>query len=188
LVVAGRFFAETTVIMDSNQNEWEPLLHGILARCVDLDQYPRSVVQLVCHVLSSDGSVLAACLHACVAALMDAGIALKQLPTAAILRVVCKNATDGLYHVSLDPDMEQEQDKDLAPHDPPSALIFLVVAQSSMNCDRLATLAAHSWGGRAPLPVWSTAIQLAERARPALTNFLKMAFQQKMQKGNLAGS
>ena len=179
LVVAGRG-TETNIA--SNQEEWEPLLRSILLRCIDVPQYPRSVVQIVCHVLSNDGSVLAACLHAAVAALMDAGIALQMLPTAVILRVVDKS--DGRYHLSLDPDGEQEQDKDLAPHEPASALVFLVVAQSSSNDDKLTTLAAHSWGGRAPLDIWSTATGLAERARPALTNFMKMALQQKMQTRN----
>ena len=172
-VVAG------TETICSDQEEWEPLLRNVLERCIHVQQYPRSIVQIVCHVFSNDGSVLAACLHASVAALMDAGVAMRQLPTAAAIRVVCKNPADQSYHLSLDPDTELEQDMDQSSQEEPTALLCLIVAQTSST--QSAVLAAHSRGGRAPLAVWPTVIGLAERARPALTNFMKMALQQKMQ-------
>ena len=173
--------------MSSDQEEWEPLLRDVLERCIHVQQYPRSIIQIVCHVLSNDGSVLAACLHASVAALMDAGVAMRQLPTAVAIRVVCKNPDDNeSFHLSLDPDTELEQDMDRSPHEESTALLCLIVAATASSCadkddDKLAVLAAHCRGGRAPLAVWPTAIGLAERARPALTNFMKMALQQKMQ-------
>lgn len=181
-MVAGKTTSESVA---SDQEEWEPILRDTLERCIQVEQYPRSIIQIVCHVLSNDGSVLAACLHAAVAALLDAGVAMKQLPTAVAIRVVCKNERDGRYHLSLDPDMEQEQDSDLAPQDPSSALLFIAVAQfssssSSSDKNELAVLAAHSRGGRAPLSVWPKATSLAERVRPALTNFMKLALEQKM--------
>ena len=178
-VVAGR----TSDIISTDQEEWEPLLRRVLERSIQVQQYPRTVIQIVCHVLSNDGSVLAACLHAAVAALMDAGIALRQLPTAVAIRVTCQSEHD--YHLSLDPDMEKEQDTDRSLQDTPSSLICLIVAQAS-DSEKLAVLAAHCVGGRAPVAVWPTAVGLAERARPALTNFMKMALQQKMQTRNKA--
>lgn len=175
----------------SDQEEWEPLLRQVLEQCIQVKQYPRSVIQIVCHVLSNDGSVLAACLHATVAALMDAGIALRQLPTAAAIRVVCKdddnNYNNKSYHLSLDPDMEQELDTDLgATNNTPSALLCIIVAatQSRDESSALTVLSMHSRGGRAPLAVWPAATSLAERARPALTNFMKLALEQKMQACN----
>jgi len=177
IVVAGR----TNENLASDQEEWEPLLRNVLECCIHVEQYPRSVIQVICHVLSNDGSALAACVHAAVAALMDGGIALRQLPTAASIRVLQKN---GVYHLSLDPDAEQEQDTDLPPQEEPSALLCLIVGQDTVHNDALVTLAAHSRGGRAPLAIWGTAVSLAERARPALTNFMKMAVQQKLQARN----
>lgn len=180
VVVAGR----STENLATDQEEWEPLLRGILESCIHVEWYPRSVVQVICHVLSNDGSVLAACVHAAVAALMDGGVAMRQLPTAAAVRVM--HRSDGTYHLSLDPDTEQEQDADQSPKEEPSALICLIVAQdiTQNGEDVFTTLAAHSRGGRAPLAIWGTATSLAERARPALTNFMKMALQRKMEARN----
>ena len=36
------------------------ILRDVLGRCVQVEQYPRCIIQIVCHILSNDGSVLAA--------------------------------------------------------------------------------------------------------------------------------
>lgn len=198
LIVAGQTSSSENN-MSTDQTEWEPLLRNVLDRCIHVAQYPRCVIQVVCHVLSNDGSVLAACLHASVAALMDAGIAMRQLPTAVALRVLpVDNDHDNHhgYHLSLDPNMEQEQDMDRSPLETPCALLCIILAESSSSSspsssnnnsntnNDMVILATHTRGGPAPIEIWPMATSLAERARPALTNFMKMALQQKMKARN----
>ncbi|GAX26833.1 exosome complex component RRP46 [Fistulifera solaris] len=64
----------------SNCSEWEAFLTRILTSCCCTQLYPRCILSITIHVLSHDGSILAAALHAAVSALMDAGIEMRTLP------------------------------------------------------------------------------------------------------------
>ncbi|CAB9496530.1 complex exonuclease RRP46 homolog [Seminavis robusta] len=64
------------------EREWEQLVTSIFTACIDTNAYARTVVEVVLQVVQDDGSVLAAALHAAVAALMDAGVSLTNLPVA----------------------------------------------------------------------------------------------------------
>lgn len=177
----------------ADHDEWETLLRHVLEGCVDRSKYPRCVVQVVCHVLQGDGSVLVACLHAAVLALLDAGVALHQLPTAVSLRVCRDDETSNSetsqshYQIALDPDEAAEQDLDRQTAAVPSALVTLVVVETSHTKNAaaattpLTVLATHTVGGPTPLAAWATLLALAGRARPALTHFWQLALQQKFQ-------
>jgi exosome complex component RRP41 len=53
-------------------------ISSAFARTIFTKLYPRSLITLSLHILSQDGSLLAACLNACTLALIDAGIPLKD--------------------------------------------------------------------------------------------------------------
>jgi ribonuclease PH len=101
------------------EREWEHVLTQVLQAAIATDAYPRSVIQIVLQILSADGSVLAACVHAAVSALMDAAIELVFLPAASTC-LIHKNEESRLQQedgdtdataaaISLDPSALEEQ-------------------------------------------------------------------------------
>ena len=52
------------------EREWEQLLVRVLTASIEDQTYGRAVIEVVLQVIQDDGSVLAAALHAAVAALI----------------------------------------------------------------------------------------------------------------------
>lgn len=59
-------------------SEMQTTIASAFARTIFTKLYPRSLITLSIHVLSQDGSLLAACLNACTLALIDAGVPMKD--------------------------------------------------------------------------------------------------------------
>lgn len=57
--------------------------------------YPRSTVSINLHILSLDGSLLAACLNACTLALIDAGVPMPSYLAAVTSGIIPSNAESG---------------------------------------------------------------------------------------------
>ena len=64
---------------DRRSNELEIMVKQTLEPIVMLDLYPQSEIQLVVHILESDGSIESTVMNACTMALMDAGIAMLDM-------------------------------------------------------------------------------------------------------------
>ena len=156
------------------EREWECCLTEQLAALVVKEDYPRTVVSIVVQILTADGSVLAACLHAAVSALMDAGINLRGLPVA----VTCTldsaqeqgdpvpNSSIGPLQVRLDPVAEEEQEAD-------SVLVaFFDSDQRMLGCHTSASMR------QGPTQVL-TCLSTAARAVPAILAFWRLAMEQK---------
>jgi len=165
--------SSTTTAYD---REWENFLTGVLSSCIRKTAYPRSVIQIVLQIVAADGSVLSTCLHAAVAALMDAGIEMLRLPTAA----TCLLHSDGPDYpltVQLDPSSDQEQASS-------SHGCIVVVTVPSTN----KVLATHTMirgqgsKGGCSIETLLQCCALSSRAGPAVVAFLRLAFEQKVQK------
>lgn len=193
----------TTMLVE---REWEQLLTSVLSACIDTKAYARTVVEVVLQVIQDDGSVLAAALHAAVAALMDAGVAMTNLPVATTFLVVPEqsslsssdnnNNNDQETLILLDPSAEEER----------YATVLVLVTE---NEDPSRILATHSVGGTcAPtlvseddddedmaastkkqqppqavalsLPTILTCAQAAAKATPAVVTFWRLAMEQRV--------
>ena len=75
-------YAAVISVIFNGCREYEGILQTILEGCICMDQYSRCVIEVVLQTIRDDGSVLSCAIHATAAALMDAGISMKQLPLA----------------------------------------------------------------------------------------------------------
>lgn len=144
------------------EREWEAFLTKALTACLVTEQYPRSVIQIVLQILSADGSVLGAALNGAVAALMDAGIAMKVLPVA----VTCLISEIDNSTIQLDPSLEEEQ-------------VGGVVVLVSESATPGKILACHTSGVAASMDVILRCCAVAERAAPAIPAFWRIVIEQK---------
>ncbi|KAI2488627.1 polyadenylation-dependent snoRNA 3'-end processing [Fragilaria crotonensis] len=69
-------------IIFNGRREYESLLQTVLEGCICVEEYARCVIEVVLQTIRDDGSVLSCAVHATVAALMDAGIAMTRMPLA----------------------------------------------------------------------------------------------------------
>ena len=162
------------------EREWEVCLSQQLTACIITEYYPRTVVSVVVQVLTADGSVLAACLHAAVLALMDAGIDLRRLPVAVTCALNSKQqqqqqqqllSSDPKSPVSplriqLDPVAEEEQQAESV------VVVFLDNDHRVLGCHTSASMR------QGPMQVL-TCISTAARAVPAVHAFWRLAMEQK---------
>lgn len=142
------------------EREWEDLLRRVLSACIILQEYPRCIIQVVVHILTADGSVLAAALHSTVSALMDAGIVMKFLP----LAITCLLSTDG--SIQLDPSASEERTD--------GAATIVIISDSQ---DKI--LGCHSTGLSHSMDTILQCCAVAERASSALTAFWRLVIEQK---------
>ena len=154
-----------------HSSEWEVFLTNVLSGCVTTENCPgNSVIQIVIQVQSDDGSVLPACVHASVSALMDASIELNYLPVA-ITCLISGNQDYWLDPTLMDEDQEQ------------SGLLTMVVVNRCGGKDALSPKIGGIWSSGTRLSAedilkcWN----LAVKASSAVTAFWRMAFNHKHQ-------
>lgn len=150
-------YIKSGVASNTYEREWETILTEILSACILVNEYPRSVIQVVLQIIAVDGSVLSACLHAAISACVDATIAMKFLPVAATCLV------DPEGSIQLDPSASEEENK---------ATVVLVV-----NEDKL--LASHTMNLKTSMDVLLQCLAAAQRMAPAVTSFWRLAVEQK---------
>jgi exosome complex component RRP46 len=156
------------------EREWEQMLTCILSACIDTKAYARTVVEVVLQVIQDDGSVLAASLHAAVAALMDAGVAMTNLPVATTFLIMPSDSvvddSSNKPLVLLDPSSEEERD--------PNNSVLLVVTE---NEDPNRILATHSMAtANLSVPIILSCAQAAAKATPAVVTFWRLAMEQRV--------
>lgn len=183
--------------------EWEDVMTQWLTAAIVVQEYPRSVIQIVLHIIQADGSVLSAAFHAAIAALLDAGVAMKYLPVATTIcsfptntnntTTTTKKRTPNASNrvLLLDPTAEEEMEEE--------ATTWVIVtdprqsATSSSNSKELSTNA--TWLGSCTIRVGSSnnissssflslevlqqSIQIALKASPAVMAFWRLAVEQK---------
>jgi exosome complex component RRP46 len=115
------------------------------------------------QVIQSDGSVLSCALHAAVAALLDAGIAMLTLP------VVTTCLLSKSLPLRLDPTAEEEESDD-------SCVVMLV--NDSTKPDEL--LGCQTMGESMSLEALLKCLEAASRACPAVAAFWRLAVEQKV--------
>jgi ribonuclease PH len=157
--------AAVSVVIKSGQanqtyeREWENVLTQVLSPAIAVETYKRSVIQIVIQILSTDGSVLGACLHVAVSALMDASIDLNFLPTASS----CLIQADGT--IQLDPTAAEEQ----------SAGTMVVITSPES-----AVLATHSSFMDASIDKLLQCCAIATKAGPAVRAFWRLVMEQRV--------
>mmetsp|Transcript_16840 Transcript_16840/g.25468 ORF Transcript_16840/g.25468 Transcript_16840/m.25468 type:complete len:237 (-) Transcript_16840:380-1090(-) len=149
-------------IIYADHREHEDLLEKVLAGCVCADQYKRCVIEVVLQAIHDDGSVLSCALHAAVAALMDAGICMRQLPVATSV-VIGED-----HKLLLDPDQEEER----------LLKSCLTLVSSNSNPDTL--LGSIGGGKDLSLEIVLACQDAASKAAPVVFSFLRMAVEQKI--------
>jgi hypothetical protein len=170
----------------------EHWLAQVLRPCIDIQRYPRTVIQIVVHVLAmrSGGSVRAACVHAATMALMDAGIALLDIPCAVsvgVHRPKMANNTAQPLALCLDPSLGDWENynnnnqnnnnsiKSTDDNDDMPGMVFVALASAPES-----VLAGHSQG-RLSLTCddWLQCQAVVARAMPAVHAFMRVVMEQK---------
>jgi exosome complex component RRP46 len=152
------------------EREWEAFLTEQLKACILTNKYRRCVVSVILQVMNADGSVLAACLHASIAALMDGCIEMKLLPTAVTCRIMKNTNEDG--YIQLDPNAEEEQEADA---------VIVVVLPNHATADRCFMLGCFTTASmNQSVDKILNCCRTAARAVPAVQAFLRLVVEQKV--------
>lgn len=85
------------------EREYEHFIKKQLLSCIRIVQYPRCVISITLQIINADGSILAASIHACLLALMDASIEMHYLP----ISVSCCICSDTKNNESYGEDGEE---------------------------------------------------------------------------------
>lgn len=149
-------------IIFTNYREHEALLTKILEGCVCVQQYKRCVIEVVLQAINNDGAMLSCALHAIVAALMDAGIAMNELPIATTIALAASDDS-----ILLDPCQEEEDQQ-----------ACLTLISSNSNPERL--LGSMGGGQKLSLERMLACMEAAAKANPAVMAFLRLALEQKV--------
>jgi exosome complex component RRP41 len=84
-------------IGDRKTVEMQTCLEEVLSAVIDTDVYPKSQINVVVNIFESDGSTLCAIVNAICLALMDAGIAMSDMPVACsignVKGMLCQDCT-----------------------------------------------------------------------------------------------
>lgn len=162
------------------EREWEQLLGRVLSASIERGTYARTVIEVVVQVIQDDGSVLAAALHAAVAALLDAGVAMNRaLPVATTCLIVENNSNPHSGTLLLDPTAQEERESSC------DATLFVLVTES-LDPGRVLATQSVSIGGscttkaaKMTLPNILACAQAASKSTQAVVTFWKLAMEQR---------
>lgn len=155
----------------ATERELERFVGDALAACIRLDQYPRSVVEVVIQVIRADGSVLGTAVNAAVMALMDAGVEMRSVPVATtclVLRGGDAEAVGGVEDLRLDPTAEEETAD--------GAAVAVVVTDSVKEGQVLTSMTF----GNLRVASLLSCVEGASRASKAVVAFMRLAVEQKV--------
>jgi len=163
-VVFKKSLGTQDMFYHTTERELERFLGDTIGSCVYLEEYPRSVIEVVIHVIKSDGSVIGCSLNGSILALMDAGVHMKYLPVATTCLV--ENGSGNNWNLLLDPCQEEEgSDKNS----------FVVFVNSNSGDGILSSLTS---GPLTPLSYFA-AQEGACIASKALLQFMRTTIEQK---------
>lgn len=90
----------------AREREMEAQLHGLFAPLIVGALHPRTAISIVVQLVDDDGSACAAAINATAVALMDAGVALRAMPSAVALAL---GADGDAASALLDPCRSEEE-------------------------------------------------------------------------------
>ncbi len=168
----------------ATERELERFVADALTCCVNTQNYPRTIIQVVIQVLTADGSVLSTAINAATLALLDAGvIPMNSLPIAStvLLRKPresnLEDENTGIHNcdeVFLDPVKEEEAYPDS------SALVL--VTSSMVDTQPTKLVASMTFGQLASLESCLECMKFASENTRTTLAFVRMAVAQKVQK------
>lgn len=156
-------------IIFNGRREYESLLQTIVEGCICVEEYARCVIEVVLQTIRDDGSVLSCAVHATVAALMDAGIAMTRMPLATSVALSVSGAHGGDDDdavLLLDPNEEEEQHQ---------TSLTLITSNLEPDC-----LLGSMCEGKLSLERLLACQEAASRATPAVLAFMRLAIEQKV--------
>ena len=83
---------------DRRATEASVMLTGVLEHACQLERYPRAEITVTLSILQSDGSELAVALNAATLALVDAGVAMSDMPVACTAGYLAEHVLTDLTH------------------------------------------------------------------------------------------
>lgn len=204
LIKSGGLGASSS-LGEQHHREWEDVLTKVVTGCLEASsQRQRCVVQIVLQIISADGSVLAACLHAALSALMDAGLELSYLPTAVTCRIIngstvsssssSSSSSSTSRCIQLDPTAEEEEDNDdddnINNYGGGGTVVLFTNGSVDGDQETRTTttslhgttiLACHTSGNlHLTIPVLLQCCAAADQVRPALIAFWRLVMEQKV--------
>jgi exosome complex component RRP46 len=179
-------------------SELEKIIGNSLETCILLEEYPRTIIEVVLQVLQADGSVLSVAMNAAVLACLDAGISMTTIPIGTTCLASPSSGIGG--SVMLDPSSEEEQasqtikskstdDKSI---DASPTVVFLVTEVSSKavtteeggnNNSSPGMIASFTSGAPMATPdTFFKCIDSAHKASRAVVEFIRMAIENKVER------
>ena len=149
----------------ANEREIERFIGDSLMACIETDQYPRTVIEVVIQVIKSDGSLITSALNAATLALLDAGIQMKSLPIATTCLVPTNG--DSSTEIRFDPTAEEESSDEYA---------AIVLATDSVKEGVIASITF----GSLQLDSFLSSVEGASRASKAVVAFMRIVMEQKV--------
>jgi len=149
----------------ANERELERFIGDSLMACIAIDQYPRTVIEVVIQVIKADGSLVATALNAATLALLDAGIQMKSLPIATTCLVPTNG--DATKEFQFDPTAEEESSNEYS---------AIVLATDSVRDGVIASITF----GAFQLDSFLSCVEGAKRASKAVVAFMRIAMEQKV--------
>lgn len=152
----------------ANERELERFIGDALMHCIAVDQYPRTVIEVVIQVLKADGSLVSNSLNGALLALMDAGIQMKSLSIATTCLVPI-NGDIINNPIRFDPTAEEESMDDYS---------VIVVATDTVKEGIVTSMTFGSF----QLDSFLACMEGALRASKAVSAFMRIAMEQKIKR------
>jgi len=152
----------------SSVRELERFVGDSLAVCVAVEEYPRTVIEIVIQVINADGSLVGTALNATVLALMDAGVLMSSLPVTTTCLVASNGTGNSNLMIMFDPSAEEEAKDDVA--------IIVLVSDSVEEGSLLTSMTC----GAFQLSSFLASAEGASRASKAVVAFWRIAMEQKV--------
>ncbi|KAJ1628244.1 ribosomal protein S5 domain 2-type protein [Pavlovales sp. CCMP2436] len=156
----------------AREREMESLLHGLFAPLVVTTLHPRAAVCIIVQVVEDDGAVLAAAINCAAVALMDAGVAMRSIPSAVALALGAGD-TGGADAALLDPCRAEEA---------AAAGMVTVACAHTLSASRKdgPAVALLSCSGRLDPDELDALVRLAQGSHDLICEFAKRALAQGM--------
>lgn len=164
---AGDTSSTSTSLLCSDR-EVENIIGESLGACIDLDAYPRSIIEIVVHVIKADGGVVATAINTAVVAVLDAGIKMKSVPIATTCLLAWSQSSSNHFELKLDPTSGEELDEN-------SSVVVLVTDSVIQEEGVISSLTF----GQMTAESYLSCIGAAAKASKAVLAFIRLAIEQK---------
>lgn len=152
------------------ERQLEGLLRSQLEHVVLHKEYPRTLITIIVHVISSDGSVAAVAGNATYLALMDAGVVMRATALGVSIGVTLDPTGSGnAVTLALDPTEAEERDGD-------SVVTFVLDGHRGLLVSSLST------GAALDATAWDACTSAASEACKVMEAFVRMSMQKRLDK------